>query len=101
MVTTLQLLEPKRISCGTKMVWKRSSNMKRRGLIGFAEGCVRDMRILNRIVRLFDDGLRYEADPRHAEMMGKGHELDFSKYGVDARRTGAIGPGQYRCRTYP
>ena len=49
--------------------------IKKRGHIGFSDGCVREMRILNRIVRLSDDGLRYEADPRHAEMMIKAMDL--------------------------
>ena len=37
--------------------------IKRRGHLGFADGCVHEMRILNRIVRITDEGLRYEADP--------------------------------------
>ena len=43
--------------------------IKRRGHIGESDGCVREIRILNRILRLTDDGLRYEADPRHSEML--------------------------------
>ena len=45
--------------------------IKRRGLIGEFDGCIREIRILNRILRLTEFGLRYEADPRHAEMLVK------------------------------
>ena len=45
--------------------------IKRLGLIGEFDGCIREIRILNRILRLTEFGLRYEADPRHAEMLVK------------------------------
>ena len=45
--------------------------IKRRGHIGEDEDCVCEIRILNRIVRLTEDGLRYEADPRHAALLVK------------------------------
>ena len=38
-------------------------------VMGPAEGEVREMRILNRIVRGTGDGITYEADPRHAEII--------------------------------
>ena len=37
--------------------------IKKRGHIGESVGCVDEIRILNRILRLTDEGLRYEADP--------------------------------------
>ena len=40
-------------------------------LLGEFDGCIREIRILNRILRLTESGLRYEADPRHAEMLVK------------------------------
>ena len=49
--------------------------IKRRGHLGEGPGCVKEMRILNRIVRLTQDGLRYKADPRHAEMLIKAMDL--------------------------
>ena len=52
--------------------------IKRRGHIGEDEGCVREIRILNRILRLTQDGLRYEADPRHAELLVKALDLTNS-----------------------
>ena len=52
--------------------------IKRRGHLGEGSGCVQEMRILNRIVRLTKDGLRYEADPRHAEMIIKAMDLEGS-----------------------
>jgi hypothetical protein len=42
------------------------------GRLGGGAGEVRELRILNRIVRWADDGLRYEADPRHAEIVVRG-----------------------------
>ena len=50
--------------------------IKRRGHIGESDGCIKEIRILNRILRLTDNGLRYEADPRHAEMLVKALGLD-------------------------
>ena len=37
------------------------------------------MRVLNRIVRVTDEGLLYEADPRHAEMLIKDFQLEDAK----------------------
>ena len=37
------------------------------------------MRVLNRIVRVTEDGIRYEADPRHAEMLIKAFDLSEAK----------------------
>ena len=37
--------------------------------LGTQEGCVRQVRILNRILTLTDAGLEYEADPRHTELL--------------------------------
>ena len=52
--------------------------IKRRGHIGESEGCIQEIRILNRILRLTEAGLRYEADPRHAEMLVKALDLASS-----------------------
>ena len=49
--------------------------IKRRGHIGESEGCVKEIRILNRVLRLTPEGLRYEADPRHAEMLVRALDL--------------------------
>ena len=43
------------------------------------------MRILNRIITLTDEGIIYEADPRHAELMIRNLGLDGGK--------GAVTPG--------
>ena len=42
---------------------------KVRGHLGEGPGCIKEMKILNRVVRLTASGLLYEADPRHAEML--------------------------------
>ena len=37
--------------------------------LGFAEGDVKEVKILNKIVRLTEVGIELEADPRHAELV--------------------------------
>ena len=43
--------------------------LKVKGHRGEAPGCDREVRVLNRVVRLVPEGLEYEADPRHGEML--------------------------------
>ena len=40
-----------------------------KGRLGEDKGCDREVRVLNRVVRLDADGVKYEADPRHSEML--------------------------------
>lgn len=49
---------------------------KLKGRLGVRPDDCKEMRVLNRIVRVCDDGLRYEADPRHAEMLIKAFNLN-------------------------
>ena len=49
--------------------------LKLRGRLGVKEGCIRDMKMLNRVVRLCKDGLRQEPDPRHTELLAKSIKL--------------------------
>ena len=42
------------------------------GTLGDGAGEVPELRILNRVVRWCSDGLRYEADPRHVDILLKG-----------------------------
>jgi len=42
------------------------------GTLGVGPGEVQELRILNRVVRWCHDGVRYEADPRHAELLQAG-----------------------------
>ena len=53
--------------------------LKLRGRLGHDKGDVQEMRILNRIVRLDKGGIRYEADPRHAEILIKSLGLEGCK----------------------
>ena len=39
-----------------------------KGRLGGVPDCDKEVRVLNRVVRLDERGVRYEADPRHAEM---------------------------------
>ena len=40
-----------------------------KGKLGLEKRDLREMRVLNRIVRVSEDGLAYEPDPRHAELI--------------------------------
>ena len=40
-----------------------------KGHLGESEDCEKETKVLNRIARCDADGLSYEADPRHAEML--------------------------------
>ena len=52
---------------------------KLKGRLGTGDEDAKEMRVLNRIVRVTPDGLRYEADPRHAEMLIQAFKLEGSK----------------------
>ena len=43
--------------------------LKLKGHLGEAPDCVKEVRVLNRIVRIDSHGVSYEADPRHVEML--------------------------------
>ena len=45
--------------------------MKVNGRLGEQPGCVQEMRVLNRVVRLTPKGLLYEPGPRHAEILAR------------------------------
>ena len=49
----------------------KAFELKLRGRMGERPGCVKEIRILNRVLRLCADGLRYEPDPRHVELLVK------------------------------
>ena len=42
------------------------------GRLGGDQGDVKELRILNRVVRWEDGGISYEADPRHSELIVRG-----------------------------
>ena len=52
---------------------------KFKGRLGHGENDLKEMRVLNRIVRITKSGLRYEADPRHAELLAKSLNLTLCK----------------------
>ena len=55
---------------------KNTSECKIKGRLGRGKDDLKEMRVLNRIVRITDDGLLYEADPRHAELSAKELNLE-------------------------
>ena len=53
-------------------LWERLSKsfeLKFRGRIGVGKSGSNDMRILNRVVEIHKDGVHYEADPRHVDLL--------------------------------
>ena len=68
--------------------WKYTDGMtktfecKLKGRLGRGKDDLKDMRVPSRIVRIADDGLRYEADPRHAELLAKSLNLENCKFMV-------------------
>ena len=66
--------------------------VKFRGRLGPNDNDDKSIRILNRIVEWTDNGIKYEADQRHAELIVKGlgfndnEELDNSRVEADRRQ---------------
>jgi hypothetical protein len=46
--------------------------LKELGRLGGAQGELKELRVLNRIIRWTPSGLKYEADPRHGEILVRG-----------------------------
>ncbi len=46
--------------------------LKELGRLGGGKGELRELRVLNRVIRWTAAGLKYEADPRHAEIVVRG-----------------------------
>ena len=59
-----------------------SFECKFKGRLGHGPDDLKEMRVLNRIVRVTDSGLRYEADPRHAEMLARALTLENCRHMV-------------------
>ena len=73
-------------SLGTEkaLIWLQSElenvfELKLKGLLGEADHLDKEVRVLNRVVRLDAAGVRYEADPRHAEMLIQSGGLELGK----------------------
>ena len=58
---------------------KKSFECKMRGRLGEEEHDLKEIRLLNRIIRITPAGLLYEADPRHAELLTKSMGLENCK----------------------
>ena len=58
---------------------QKSFDCKLRGRLGEEPGDLKEIRMLNRIIRITPAGLLYEADPRHAELLAKSMNLDNCK----------------------
>ena len=55
---------------------RKSFECKMRGRLGEEAHDLKEIRVLNRIVRITSIGLLYEADPRHAELLAKSMNLE-------------------------
>ena len=64
----------------------QSVGCKLRGRLGEEESDLNEVRVLNRILTVTSNGLMYEADPRHVELLG--HSL-----GPDIKCNSAATPG--------
>ena len=71
---------------------QESFEVELRGRMGNDEGDAQEMKILNRIVRITPQGISYEADPRHAELLVQSMGLDQT----EGRRI-FFTPGQKDC----
>ena len=58
---------------------QKSFECKMKGRLGLGANDCKEMRVLNRIVRIADNGILYEADPRHAEMLIRAFNLEDAK----------------------
>ena len=56
-----------------------SFECKYKGRLGAEDKDLKEMRVLNRILRITPDGLMYEADPRHVELLAKSMGLETCK----------------------
>ena len=54
--------------------------IKIKGHLGEAEDCQKEVRVLNRIVRIDSEGVPYEADPRHVELLGQSLQEKAQKH---------------------
>ena len=58
---------------------KAAFECKFRGRLGLDDSDAKEIRVLNRIVRINKSGLQYEADPRHVELLAKSMGLGDCK----------------------
>ena len=73
------------------LLWLRDSLkkvflIKDRGILGPESHDLKEIRLLNRIIAWEPEGIRYEADQRHSEILVSEFELDSAK-GVDTPGT--------------
>ena len=65
---------------------QKAFEVELRGRLGEEEKDCKEMKILNRILRVCKEGLRYEADPRHVELLAKRFGHGVMQRGVHAGR---------------
>ena len=56
-----------------------SFDVKLKGRLGHEAADLKEMRVLNRIVRIVETGLRYGPDPRHVELLARALSLEEAK----------------------
>ena len=56
---------------------KAAFDIKVKGRLGTDKEDDKEMRVLNRIIRISDDALLYEPDPRHVELLSRDLGLDM------------------------
>ena len=85
---------------------KEALEVKLKGRLGTEQGDETEMRVLNRIVRVTSQGLLYEPDPRHNELLLRALDLEHSKSHVtpgsrsmQSRRRRRLTTGWHRTTT--
>lgn len=72
------------LSAREEIIWvkeemEKKYTLKLRGILGVEQGDDRELTILNRALRWDHEGVKYEADPRHAELTIEGLGLRNAK----------------------
>ena len=60
----------------------RGFSVKLKGRLGPEPHDLKEVRVLNRVVRMADTGLLYEPDPRHVELLIRALGLEVANYRV-------------------
>ena len=57
----------------------KSFEVKLKGRLGTEAQDLKEMRVLNRLIRVVPEGLLYEPDPRHVEMLAEHFNFEIGK----------------------
>ena len=81
-VTTSRPSELVKICCGKKDGLRQVFEVVAKGRLGEADDCDNEVGVRNMIIRIDSEGVKYEADPRHAEMLVQAGSLKLGNAAV-------------------